>query len=182
MINDKIWFKHVLIMNENGVSEKWGEFECLLDTSNLPFLKVLEIKDTYNDLVLSIHHSLFDLIGHFYGIFVKKEYEDIVINQEVLEIPTEWQEEIYLDGLDLITSLSVSNFFNVSSNIVINEYYINNEKIDLIKFNSIEEVKLLQEQFVPFKEKLNFSHRNKIYLDLEKQVQDLKNKKNNINS
>ena len=153
-----------------------GNLECTLDISDIKDIKIINIIDHDNNYMLEeAAHIVYKLNGSYKGSFIKKEHHEFMRNNHVLEVPSEWSEDICLDNMDLITSMSVNNFFNLSSEDWEYTHYIDGEEIKIKTYSSIDDILDREKEFV-IKDISHFAI-NEQYEKLQKQEAKIRGKK-----
>lgn len=151
-----------------------SHIECKLDISDLKKIKILSIVE-HEAISTNYQYILSNLCGVFRGTYVKEEHRQFMKDNYVLSVPSDWSYEIYLDNMDILTSISVNySAHHIASSNFIEEYYIDGEKLELIEFPDLKDIENLQKIFKPIDGvKLNQHGLNDIYNDLKKQAENI---------
>jgi len=147
-----------------------GHLDCVIDVEDQKNIKIISITDHTNNYMLdNAAHSIYSLIGMYQGSFVKKEHHEMMRTHEVLEVPSEWCEDISLAGMDLLTSISINDFFSKSFS---NEewehiYLINDEVIQTKSYKDMDDILEKEKEFIVTK--ISHFDLNDIYTNLQEQ-------------
>ena len=160
-------FKHIYSISE----EIMGKINVDIDITNQLDIKIIKIYDKEEIKLLTLHHSIYMLTGIILQSFLKEEHIDFVQNNLVKEIPTEWQETIYIDNLNIEESLQYNEALFPAFPTVKNEYYINNKLIPKKEIS----MEMLKERTQKMKEsEITIQHQlNNIYNNLKEQSNEL---------
>ena len=175
-MNNTIKFQQI-IKFKNEIN---GNLECIIDITDLKNIKIINITDKADNYILdNAAHSIYKLIGIYQGSFIKKEHQEFMREKEVLEVPSDWSETISLSNMDLITSLSINNFFDFpNSDDWEHSYFINGEQVQLKQYIDIPDILEKEKKYIV--NEISHFDLNDIYQDLQKQEQLIRDKENKL--